>query len=40
MGAMHIDSTDLMKHASIEGHRYGLIAVHAASTDDKGSRER
>ena len=36
-GAMHIDSTGLMKHASIEGHRYGLIAVHAASTDDKGS---
>jgi len=34
---MHIDSTGLMKHTSIEGHRNGLIAVHTASTDDKGS---
>ena len=34
---MRIDSTGPMKHASIEGHRYGLIAEHAASTNDQGS---
>jgi len=36
-GAMHIDSTGLMRETSIEGHRYGLVAVHSASTDDKGT---
>ena len=34
---MHIDSTGLMRETSIEGHRYALVAVHSASTDDKGS---
>ena len=35
-GAMHIDSTGLMKHHSIEGHRYALVAVHSAGVNDKG----